>query len=399
VGQRGVAWRDAERTLSNCCSRDYRYSFGRGKPLDFETAKQTTETMRITFITPTLNDSGGVKVVLIYAEELTRLGHSVTIVSQPRAAPSLRDQLRSLKNGDGWLSSPPIAIPDGVLNLVLDCHRPTVDGDVPDGDVVIATWWETAEWVSKLSPSKGRQIYFVQGHEVYPPIPARAHDSYTLPMKKIVVSKWLQKIMESNYLASSVAIVPNTVDRYKFFAPQREKQPRPTLGLLYSTSFPKGLDASLRAIELIQRKMVDLRVVAFGSQPQARSHPLPRGSSYTRLPSIKRLRSIYSQCDVWLTASRSDGFNLTALEAMACRAPVVSTKVGWPAEGISNGLNGFLCDVDNTEELADSAIQILRLPTKQWRLMSEYAYQTLAPTESWAASAKLFAEEIGVRTP
>jgi hypothetical protein len=31
------------------------------------------------------------------------------------------------------------------------------------------------------------------------------------------------------------------------------------------------------------------------------------------------------KCDAWMTCSRSEGFNLPALEAMACRTPVVLT--------------------------------------------------------------------------
>ena len=42
------------------------------------------------------------------------------------------------------------------------------DVDVPDGDLIIATWWETAEWVNALSPNKGAKVYFIQHHEIFP---------------------------------------------------------------------------------------------------------------------------------------------------------------------------------------------------------------------------------------
>ena len=50
----------------------------------------------------------------------------------------------------------------GVPVHVLDRYRPVMDCDVPDGDVVIATWWETAEWVVELSSRKGAKAYFIQ---------------------------------------------------------------------------------------------------------------------------------------------------------------------------------------------------------------------------------------------
>ena len=44
--------------------------------------------MKITFILPNVHFSGGVKVVLIYAYELVRLGHEVVLISPPPSNPS-----------------------------------------------------------------------------------------------------------------------------------------------------------------------------------------------------------------------------------------------------------------------------------------------------------------------
>lgn len=54
---------------------------------------------------------------------------------------------------------------------------------------------------------------------------------------------------------------------------------------------------------------------------------------------------------MWVTTSRSEDFNLPAMEAMASRAPVVATKTDWPEEAISNELNGYLVDVDDVAGL------------------------------------------------
>src|SRR5215813_219102 len=106
--------------------------------------------MRITFVSPTLDLSGGAKVVAIYAQRLRRMGHDVSVVAHPSFAMPLRRKLKSLLTGKGW----PRAAPrhrshlDGTdVDLhVLDRSRPVMDRDIPDGNVVIATWWETAEW-------------------------------------------------------------------------------------------------------------------------------------------------------------------------------------------------------------------------------------------------------------
>lgn len=46
--------------------------------------------MKITFIVPTLNLSGGLRVVAIYAELFTQMGHKVIVVSPGPAKPMLK---------------------------------------------------------------------------------------------------------------------------------------------------------------------------------------------------------------------------------------------------------------------------------------------------------------------
>ena len=99
------------------------------------------------------------RVIAIYAERLKQRGHTVTVVARPRPIASLKDKLKSVVNGKGWPIDPN-TLPDHFDNVdvdlrVIESRRPIEDRDVPDADVVIATWWETAPWVAKLSPSKG----------------------------------------------------------------------------------------------------------------------------------------------------------------------------------------------------------------------------------------------------
>ena len=136
--------------------------------------------MRITFILPTVNLSGGIRVVAIHAGMLAARGHQVVLVSPPAMEPSIREKVRSLLKGNGWPTVEPNPRSHldgtGLDHRVLDRWRPVTNDDVPHADVIVATWWETAEWVAALSPDKGAKTYFVQGHEVFSHLPvARCH--------------------------------------------------------------------------------------------------------------------------------------------------------------------------------------------------------------------------------
>lgn len=347
--------------------------------------------MKITFITPPLNMSGGAKVICIYAEELQRLGHRVTIVSPPSVKLALKNRILSLLRGGGWPTEAKSAHLDGknIDYRVINDHRRVVDGDVPDADCVIATWWETAEWVAELSPSKGRKIYFIQGHEVFEHLPARSRDTYRLPLHKIVIAKWLKDLMAKEYGDKNVDLVPNSVDRSQFYASDRAKQEFPTVGLIYSSVSVKGVDVAIKALKALQIKMPNMRIISFGNERPIPRLMLPRNTQFHFSPNQNMIRELYSQCDVWLAASRSEGFNLPALEAMACGTPVVSTRTGWPAEGIVDNVNGILVDVDDVEALAEALEKVLSLRNEEWQRMAGNARVTMA-SPSWGESAKMF---------
>jgi len=76
--------------------------------------------------------------------------------------------------------------------------------------------------------------------------------------------------------------------------------------------------------------------VSFGNEQPRDELPLGERAEFSYSPRQDDLRNFYASCDLWLTASRSEGFNLPAMEAMACRTPVVSTNTGWPSEAIKS---------------------------------------------------------------
>jgi glycosyltransferase involved in cell wall biosynthesis len=334
---------------------------------------------------------GGNLVVAEHARRLMRLGHHVQVVSVPTKPGPLRERLRSWTRSAGKRAPAPSVFDDcGIEHRVLDRWRPVEGRDVPDADVVVATWWETAEWIERFGPEKGAKVYFIQHHEVFPYLPVeRCRATYRLPFHKIVIAQWLKQVMATEYGDAAVDLVPNSVDKARFFAPVRGKQAVPTVGLLYAPTPFKGLDVSLAALQAVRNKFPGLRVLSFGSLKPQPQFPLPEGTEFFLSPARDKIRNIYDQCDVWVTASRSEGFNLPAMEAMACRTPVVSTPTGWPAEAIKPGWNGTLVDIDDAGSVANGIEWVLAQDSDGWARLSSNAYATVA-SSSWDASAKLF---------
>jgi glycosyltransferase involved in cell wall biosynthesis len=351
--------------------------------------------MRITFVMAGgFNLSGGDRVISIYAERLQRRGHQVVAVASGYPNPTLREHIRSLRRdyrlaprheyGKSHFTDSPVP------HRRLETYRPVVDADLPDADVVISTWWETAEWVAKLSPQKGAKACFLQHYEAFEYTPKKRVDAtWRLPLHKITISNWLVDLAKKKFGDTATSLIYNSVDTEQFFAPPRDRAAVPTVGMLYHHAPWKGVPISLEALEQVRTEFPDLRLVTFGSTDIAERLPLPAYATHVTSPDQDKIKDLYAQCDVWLCGSESEGFHLPPLEAMACRTPVVSARVGGPIDIIKNGVNGYLADVGDAAGLAEHVKQVLRLPNDAWRKMSDAAYAT-ATQYTWDDATDLF---------
>jgi len=76
------------------------------------------------------------------------------------------------------------------------------------------------------------------------------------------------------------------------------------------------------------------------------------------------IEEILSVSDLFLMPSESESFGLAALEAMACKVPVISSNAGGLPELNVEGVTGFLKDVGDVDGMAERAIYILEDETR-----------------------------------
>jgi glycosyltransferase involved in cell wall biosynthesis len=365
-------------------------------------------TMRITIVLHHAEMSGGNRVVAIHARQLMKRGHDVTVVSTPLPLPGWRDVARSLVR-DRRLPAEPVLGPShldgtGVPHHVIERYRPITDDDLPDADIVMATWWRTAAWVAALSPAKGVKCHLVQHYEDWGLGESAVADvdaAYRLPLFKVCVSQWLAELMRRKFGCEGVACVSNGVDLDQFQTPPRDKQSPPAIGMLYSPQPFKGCRWTLQAVEAARREIGELQLLAFGNETPGDDLPLPPGTRFYRQPPQDRIRDIYGGCDAWLVGSRSEGFGLPILEAMACRTPVISTPVGAAPELVIGG-GGCLVDFEDISAMAQRIVRYIKMPLQQWRECSQRAY-AVASEHSWSRSVdemqQVLSERMETRSP
>jgi poly(glycerol-phosphate) alpha-glucosyltransferase len=98
-----------------------------------------------------------------------------------------------------------------------------------------------------------------------------------------------------------------------------------------------------------------------------------------------------SESSFLLLSSRSEGFPLVLVEAMAAGCLPIAYDIAYgPADIIRNGVNGFLVTPGDVQGLADAIDRLVHLPTRQVDAMRRQAVRTAAAfsdeaiTRRWA---------------
>ena len=335
--------------------------------------------MKITFLLPSLlYANGGNRVIARHAVGLHRHGHDVTVVAATPPRVGIRTRISRIVRRRKWPRQEVRRLYDGTGLEPITVRRPIQATDIPDADVVVGTWWDTLPWMMTFPDSKGVPVHFVQGNDpsgVPPEYQHQAKEAFRYPIAKIAVSHWLRDLCVEDYETERPFLASNGVDIEAFSGPPRNKARPMSVGFVFwpNADF-KCPEVILEALSIARDQMPSMDVFAFGFSPRG---GLPRYVQYRRAPRIPRIREIYSSCNVWLWASREEGFGLPLLEAMACRTPVIATPAG-AAPGIVEEGGGVLVPFDDALAMSNAIIDFANLDADAWKQRSVAAYQVAA---------------------
>ena len=353
--------------------------------------------LRVTFIMPRTGEwaSGGFRIIYQYANHLSRRGHTVTVVHPGRLVinPTAIDHVKNaaryaLRKIDGrykpdvWLPIDP--------NVRLICVPSLSERHVPDGDVVIATAWQTAEWVSNYSPSKGRGFYFIQHLETWNGPEERVLATWKAPLRKIVPSKWLVEIAQG--LGESTDYIPYGLDMDKFqIVTPSEKRPPDRLMMLYHRAEWKGCDDGLTALNLVREKYPHIRVTLFGV-PE-RPETLPDWIDYYHKPSPDLLSGLYNQAAIFVAPSRTEGWGLTGCEALLSGAALVATDIDGHREFAFHEQTALTSPARQPHALAENILRMIQSPELRVDLATK-GFQFVRQL-TWERATSSFEKAIG----
>ena len=315
---------------------------------------------------------GGFRVLTAHARALAERGHAVTLVSPAHPSRPLPGPIgrrlpfrRRLPIQSAYLDGAPYE------NVVLDGRPEVTSADVPDADVIVASYWRAVLWMAAMPPQKGRKVHLVQDYE---PTLCESRSQFDAaidsPTAKLCVSTWIADQIAARPAAARPRVVPNGVDTDLFRPGVARAGPPHRFGLAYSSAPNKRAGLAVDALRLCE----GVEGTAFG----VASVPPQHADAFARVqvaPSQADIVACYARCRGWLFPSAKEGFGLPILEALACGTPVVATRAGAAPDLIEDGVNGYL--VEPTPEAMAAAIRRLNaMPEASWRAMSAAARAT-----------------------
>jgi len=171
-------------------------------------------------------------------------------------------------------------------------------------------------------------------------------------------------------IENDIRVIPNFIDLTRFnlkpkdhfkkaIAPAGEKI------IIHTSNFRKVkrtedvIRIFARLIEKIPAKLLMVGDGGDRSKCEQLARDLGVSDNVRFLGKQDAIEEILSVSDLFLMPSESESFGLAALEAMACKVPVITSNAGGLPELNVDGVTGFLKDIGDIDGMAEKAIYIL----------------------------------------
>ena len=132
-----------------------------------------------------------------------------------------------------------------------------------------------------------------------------------------------------------------------------------------SLSYLKGHDILIKAWSQIASKYPHITLHIYGEKKDNYENIINLIPQYSLENSVfihnptKNIKDKYLESLICILPSRVEGFGMVLIEAMECGTPCIATKCEGPMDIITDGMNGFLIDINDSEFLAEKITEIL----------------------------------------
>lgn len=328
--------------------------------------------MRVLQISSAKNFGGGERHLVDLCRGLTKRGHKVFIAVRPSA---------------DWLDRLSFLPPENILKLplrnsfdVFSSRRLALfirEQEIKIVHAHLARDYPVAALAARFAP----QAKFVLTRHVLFPIKRLQKFVLSNAARAIAVSSAVEDVLKRTFAEEKIVSIPNGIEIEKW-TKVNHKQLREAFRFEHDISFEalligtigelkplKGQEDFVMAAQIIAEKIPESYFVIIGkdnSLDQNFRRKLKRlvkvfglEHRFLWLDWIENTAEVLHALDVYVSASHSESFGLSILEAMASAAAVVATETEGAKELLENERTGRLVPVQNPVKLSEAICELL----------------------------------------
>jgi glycosyltransferase involved in cell wall biosynthesis len=312
----------------------------------------------ITFVLSSINRSGGSRVTVDMGNLLIKRGYPVRIAC-PKPKFVIKQQLRKL-----WLQFKGVDYEGWGREFVgkIAIYNHIDDLSFVPGEIVIAVGTHAIEPVRNLRRTEIKKVRFCHGF-----IAGKddlMKQVWGGSMNTISVSATHVPYLEKFSGEKVLGVVPNGIKTDLYF---EEDIKRDGIGTIFNPHYNKAPEYTMKLLMKIRERWPDVPLYVFGKSRRPSEIP---SDCYWQYPSVECARSLYNRSKIWLMTSRTEGFGLPNLEAMACGAVMVSSDNIGSAEIIRHDENGYLIPVGDIDAYLPVIERILSDDNERKRIVA-----------------------------
>ena len=291
------------------------------------------EKLHITYVMTWTGVCGGSKIILEHANRLTKMGHTITLISHfPKP---------------NWFSL------DEKVEFIQVPWENILCKSIPKCDLIVATYWrEIYECIEqKIAPV----IYFEQGDFHLFDLSKVDERLFKYIKKQLdtvkfvyTVSTFAKEKLQEIYNKESI-VIPNAVDDKIFYYEPHKKNKVITISIIGAEDSEfKKISNILEAIKIVKKEgyKIDLKWIT----PTA---PVKSKEKAIVNPKQIVIGDTLRNSDIYICASMYESFCLPVLEAMTCGAAVITTNNGGNMDFIEDGYNALIIEKNNIEDIVN----------------------------------------------
>jgi len=207
--------------------------------------------------------------------------------------------------------------------------------------------------------------------------------SYTVSHARVVMvpSKYLRSIVSQWGIAPDKiqvvhsALYPLPVDGRREVLRAQLEYTYPTLVSAARLVPWKGFRVLIDTVHSLRERFPDISLIIIGEgeerkklEKQVAALNLSDHIRFTSRVSKEALGASLKAADVFVLNTAYEGLSHQLIEVMDLGVPIVTTKSGGNPELITDGVNGYLVDFNNQEQLAEAIVRVISHPESRERM-------------------------------